>query len=133
AAAAQCELSREPIGRVYQNMVTDERLLNLYVRSAADFGRVVERPDEGNSVVGSTDMGNVSHVVPSIHPLIKVGPSDVPLHTRSFADYAGGSDGDSAVLDGAATLALTTLRVLELGVQTSVGNGERTAAPMGDI
>lgn len=115
AAAAGCSMTREPIGRVYYDMVTSEALLDLYVRSAAEIGRTVDVPEDGTTVVGSTDMGNVSHAVPSIHPLIKAAPADVSLHTRSFTDYAGGPDGDRAVLDGAATLALTAIRVLENG------------------
>lgn len=38
---------------------------------------------------GSTDMGNVSHVVPSIHPKFFIG-TDAALHTREFAAAAGG-------------------------------------------
>lgn len=112
ATAAGCSWSSEPIGRAYSNLVTDERLLDLYVRSAAALGRMVARPTASTQVVGSTDMGNVSHETASIHPLIKAGPDDVALHTRLFAEHAGSEDGDRAVLDGAAALALTAARVL---------------------
>jgi amidohydrolase len=113
AAAAGCEWTQEPIGRVYNDLVTDGRLLDLYVESAAEVGRSVEFPTDRTRIVGSTDMGNVSHAVPSIHPMIRCSPSDVPLHTRLFAEHAGGPDGDRAVLDGAAALALTAGRLLE--------------------
>jgi metal-dependent amidase/aminoacylase/carboxypeptidase family protein len=112
ASAAGCVLDREPIGRVYYDMVTDAQLLELFVASAAKFGRTFVRPDEHTSVIGSTDMGNVSHVVPSIHPLLQIGPEDVALHTRAFADYASGPQADSAVIDGAAAMALCALRWL---------------------
>ncbi len=59
------------------------------------------------SVVGSTDMGNVSHLVPSIHPMIKVSPVHVSIHTPEFAGYARGDEGDRAVLDGAKAMAMT--------------------------
>ena len=42
-----------------------------------------------NSPAGSTDMGNVSYVVPSLHPSYGVGPGDVNVHTRPFAAVAG--------------------------------------------
>ena len=38
-------------------------------------------PTPSTRVVGSTDMGNVSYVVPSIHPMIQVAPPGVPIHT----------------------------------------------------
>ena len=63
----------------------------------------------GRRVVGSTDMGNVSHLVPSIHPMIKVAPDGVPIHTREFATWALGEAGDAAVLDGAKVMAMTTI------------------------
>ena len=50
---------------------------------------------------GSTDMGNVSHRVPSIHPMISCAPPHVVIHNPEFAKYAGSETGDAAVLDGA--------------------------------
>ncbi|TGO06752.1 amidohydrolase [Serinibacter arcticus] len=58
-------------------------------------------------LAGSTDFGNVSARVPSIHPMIAVG--DAALHTREFEALAASTSGDLAVLDGAAGLALTAL------------------------
>ena len=58
-------------------------------------------------MVGSTDMGNVSYLVPSIHPMIEVAPAGVPIHTPEFAGYAVGRGGDRAVLDGAKAMAMT--------------------------
>jgi hypothetical protein len=52
-------------------------------------------------------MGNVSYVVPSIHPMIQVAPPGVPIHTQAFAGFAGGPEGDRAVVDGAKALAWT--------------------------
>ncbi len=58
---------------------------------------------------GSTDMGNVSHRVPSIHPMIAVAPLHVSIHNAEFTRYAGSESGDRAVLDGAKALAMTAL------------------------
>jgi len=58
---------------------------------------------------GSTDMGNVSHRVPSIHPMIAVAPPHVSIHNAEFAKWAGSEAGDRAVLDGAKALAMTAL------------------------
>jgi len=61
---------------------------------------------------GSTDMGNVSHRVPSIHPMIAVSPPHVTIHNAEFAKWAGSEMGDRAVLDGAKALAMTALDFL---------------------
>jgi len=61
---------------------------------------------------GSTDMGNVSHRVPSIHPMIGVAPKDVIIHNAEFARWAASDKGDAAVLDGAKSLAHTALDLM---------------------
>jgi amidohydrolase len=58
---------------------------------------------------GSTDMGNVSHRVPSIHPMIAVAPPHVSIHNAEFTKYSGSESGDRAVIDGAKALAMTAL------------------------
>jgi hypothetical protein len=57
-------------------------------------------------------MGNISKLVPSIHPMIAVSPPTVPLHSAEFAEWAGSEDGHQAVVDGAKALAMTALDVL---------------------
>ncbi|HXX46608.1 MAG TPA: M20 family peptidase, partial [Myxococcota bacterium] len=63
-------------------------------------------------VQGSTDMGNVSHRVPSIHPMIASAPLNVSIHNPEFAKWAASELGDRAVLDGAKALAMTALDFL---------------------
>ena len=85
-------------------------MVQAYVHNAARIGRTVADPAAiGRKVVGSTDMGNVSYLVPSIHPMIKVAPDGVPIHTVDFAEYAGSSAGDQAVVDGAKAMAMTVV------------------------
>ena len=57
-------------------------------------------------------MGNVSHRVPSIHPLLAVAPPEVPIHNPEFARWASSQKGDEAVIDGAKALALTALDLM---------------------
>lgn len=63
-------------------------------------------------LAASTDFGNVSHRVPGIHPLIRVSPDGVGLHTREFAAAAGTPDAERAGMDGAFGLACTALDFL---------------------
>jgi amidohydrolase len=59
---------------------------------------------------GSTDLANVSWVVPTIEPMIKA--SDFPIHTEGFARDAVGPDGEKALLDGVYILAAAAARIL---------------------
>ena len=72
-------------------------------------GRTVRDPRQVPGVVGSTDMGNVSYLVPSIHPIVQVSPPNVAIHTTEFARYARSESGDKAVLDGAKAMAMTVV------------------------
>lgn len=63
--------------------------------------------------MGSTDVGNVSQVIPTIQPTIALTDRpDVVCHTAAFAEAAGGPAGDRALLLAAKTLALTALDLL---------------------
>jgi amidohydrolase len=107
AQATGCRLELEWKGPVYADLLHNRVIGERYRANAASLGRRVSDPSPDARVVGSTDMGNVSHVVPSIHPIIGVAPRGVTIHTPEFASYAGGPDGDRAVLDGAKLLAWT--------------------------
>ena len=106
AAAAGCtvELNWNPAS--YDEVVDNRALLDRYVANAALFGREV-LPTVTHQVVGSTDMGNVSYLVPGIHPMIKVAPHGTAIHTEDFARYAVLEEADRAVVDGAKSMALT--------------------------
>jgi metal-dependent amidase/aminoacylase/carboxypeptidase family protein len=107
ASAAGCEMTYEWKDPAYADLVDLDSFADLYVDNAARLGRTVADHRAGPGVVGSTDMGNVSHRVPSIHPMIQVSPPTVAIHTEAFAGYARSDDGDRAVLDGAKAMAMT--------------------------
>ena len=64
------------------------------------------------AAAGSTDMGNVTHMLPGIHPMLASAPSNVVIHHPDFADYAGSEMGDAAAIDGAIALAHTAVDYL---------------------
>jgi len=55
--------------------------------------------------VASTDMGNVSQMVPSIHPLVGYDVKGSAHHTAEFAAFGASPGADRAVLDGSFGLA----------------------------
>jgi amidohydrolase len=56
---------------------------------------------------GSTDMGNVSHVVPALHPTLAIAPPEVPGHSQAFLEASGSLRGYQAMIDAAKALAMT--------------------------
>ena len=109
ATAAGCTMDVDWVDPPYADMVDDEWLLERWMENSAALGRPGEDPELDGPVIGSTDMGNVSHRVPSIHPMVAVAPRGVAIHTPEFAVHAGGAAGDRAVLDGAKALAATAI------------------------
>lgn len=65
-----------------------------------------------DTVAASTDFGNVSHLVPGLHPMVKVSPTDVALHTEDFARWAATPQAVDAAVDSAAGLAQVALDFL---------------------
>lgn len=107
AAATGCTVEISWRHPAFANMVDNDPMIELFRANLARTGRNLPEPDPDNEVLGSTDMGNISHVVPSIHPMIAVSPPDVPIHTEEFAVHAASERGDRAVLDGARAMAAT--------------------------
>src|SRR5699024_844097 len=65
-----------------------------------------------DTLAASTDFGNVSQLVPGIHPMVKVSPEDVALHTDDFAKWANTPAAKRAAVDSAAGLAQIALDLL---------------------
>jgi amidohydrolase len=117
ATAAGCDVELLWKAVVYADMLDNEVIVDLYKANSEALGRPLAEPDPKQAVVGSTDMGNISYLVPSIHPIIQAAPGGVPIHTPEFADHARSETGDRAVLDGATALAWT---VADLWLQDGV-------------
>jgi amidohydrolase len=111
AVASGAEYEVRTIGDDYSDMWSNEALVAAYRANLETSGRTLDEAP-GAAVSGSTDMGNVSKLVPSIHPMICIAPPRVALHTKEFAQYAASAEGDRGVVDGAKALAMTGIDVL---------------------
>ncbi len=109
AQATGCTVEHRWNDPAYADLITNAKLAALYDTNARSDGRNHVSPAVGEGVVGSTDMGNVSYLTPSIHPMVKVAPRGVSIHTPEFATHARGPGGDSAVIDGAKAMAATVV------------------------
>lgn len=91
------------------DMVTNETLSHIFSEYYEQVGGGV-MPHVDSS--GSTDMGDVSHVVPTIHPWIGLNCPGLNLHSKEFAEATLTKEADKAIEWGAKALALTGLEVL---------------------
>jgi amidohydrolase len=115
ALATGAELTMTTRGRDFAELRQDTAMAEIYARSAEALGRTVGRtPERG----GSTDMGNVSHLLPSIHPMIGYDTGGAVQHTRAFADAGTSAQADRALMDAAVALAWT-------GVELAADTGHR--------
>jgi metal-dependent amidase/aminoacylase/carboxypeptidase family protein len=97
-------------GIKYAQMQHDIAMAEVYQRNAEAIGRkfsarVGERQEPG----GSTDMGNISLAIPSIHPNIGIECSPAVNHQPEFAAHCITEIADKAVVDGALAMAWTAI------------------------
>ena len=113
AVATGATLTITPESRPYAEFRTDERALAAYTRNAVERGRVfAESGIAGRMNRASTDMGNVSQIVPAIHPYIGVDSLPFTNHQKEFAAACVGPDAERALLDAAVLMAWTTVDVV---------------------
>ena len=68
---------------------------------------------EASVPLGSTDMGNVTQVMPGIHPIVGIDAEGASVHQPAFAEAAAGPSADRAVVEGAIMLARTVVSLAE--------------------
>ena len=105
AQSTGCRLEHRWVGHPYYNMATNDPLAETYVAHIGALG--ITLPPKGvGPTAGSTDMGNVSHVVPSIHPMFAI-ETDGGNHTPEFTAAAATSGAHEAMLTAATAMAMT--------------------------
>ena len=112
ALATGATLEVKPSGKPYAEVQHDAALAAVYRRNAEALGRSF--PDLGvllERAAASTDMGNVSHALPSIHPMIGIGSLPAVNHQPEFTAHCVTAAADQAVADGALALAWTAVDV----------------------
>jgi amidohydrolase len=133
AVATGCTCTTKWADISYAEMRDNQPMALAYADNAARLGRIVQDPAaSGHHVVGSTDMGNISHIVPSIHPMIQVAPTGTAIHTVDFAEWARSERGDQAVVDGAKIMAMTAIDLWTSGEVLGAARAEFDAHPPAD-
>jgi len=113
ASGARLEYHWDDIA--FDSMKNNETLAELFKQNLESLGRHVEafNPEFG---LGSTDMGNVSQVVPSIHPTIAIASPEVLGHTPEFAAAGASEAGHEGLMDAAKALSMTVVDILQPGM-----------------
>ncbi|MCL4448217.1 MAG: M20 family metallopeptidase [Actinobacteria bacterium] len=119
ALATKCKLKIKSLGPIYSQFVADSEILEIYKLNSQKLGRSFTNADSLNSPDNtqkcvtsptiSTDMANVSLVVPAIHPMIGINSLPSRNHEPGFAAAAVSPHADRAVIDGATALAWTAV------------------------
>ena len=92
----------------YAEMLHDNDMAALYRANSEALGRNYPNMGEWETrPTGSTDMGNVSLAMPSIHPMIGINSLPAVNHQPEFAAHCVTADADKAVIDGALAMAWT--------------------------
>ncbi len=92
----------------YATMRNNLTLAQLFSQNMQSLERKVQLSDP-RETFGSTDMGNVSQLVPSIQPIIAIAPVEVAGHSPQFATAAASETGIKGLIDAAKTLAMTVV------------------------
>ncbi|MEV4127007.1 amidohydrolase [Nocardia sp. NPDC049707] len=109
AIATETDLTITACGEEFADLLQDYDLTGAYVRALQRLQRSpISRAGE---YIASTDMGNISQVIPSIHPTIGYNVGDAVHHTAEFAEHGTSPSADAAVLDGASALALVGVEI----------------------
>jgi len=95
---------------VYEPMKRNATLLDLFRANAKTLG-VVESP-ESRDRMGSSDVGNVSQVIPAIQPMVQIAPEGTPIHSRAFEEAAVKPLARNGLLASAKIMAMTTCDLL---------------------
>jgi len=111
AAATGCRLEVTVDPTIHEPMKPNRVMAALFEENLGFIGFPVD-PDDGEAGYGSTDCGNVSQALPTIHPYIRISPDGVPGHSREFAEWARSPMARAGLVAGAKALALTALDLL---------------------
>jgi len=109
AMATGCSVEVKELSPLCKDLLTNTTLASLFYENATQLGMCYNTKP---TVTFSTDMGNVSYVVPSIHPMYFIGDGTQVNHTREFTMVTNTPAAHNATLTAAKAIAMTTIDVL---------------------
>ena len=113
ATATGCRLEITEVDHPYLNMRNNPVMTRLYAANSGALGRPMPTEEEVGRGGGSSDMGNVSQVVPAIHPMLGIDAAGAVNHQKEFAAATITPSGEQAIRDGALAMAWTIIDMAE--------------------
>ncbi|KAL6408667.1 amidohydrolase AmhX [Ilyonectria robusta] len=97
----------------YADLWVNKPLSLLFKQQMDALGVPVSVPAEGDTIGGSTDMGNVSQAVPGLHAIIGIpAPASTSIHSRAFSEAAGTIKAHERIMEAAKAMTLTAWSIL---------------------
>jgi amidohydrolase len=113
ATATGCSVEIDYDGEPYIDLISDPTMAAIFAANSVALGREMPTYEEsGITTSASSDMGNVSHIVPSLHPSVKI-ETDAVNHQPEFAAATVTPSGEQAIRDGALAMAHTVIDLAE--------------------
>ena len=97
--------------KVYAPIKNNVAMARLFSDNLELLGRKLDIFDS-QGPFGSSDIGNVSEVVPSMHPMVAIASPPVSLHSTEFASAAASEAGYQGLLDAAKAMAMTVVDII---------------------
>ncbi|MEU6841850.1 amidohydrolase [Streptomyces sp. NPDC046716] len=107
ALATGTEVTVEATEPLYEPLVQDDALAGYWTAALEEFGW--DTTSGGRLGGGSTDMGNVSQVIPTLHPWLSIPGADAPIHSHAFAAVADTDAAYDVMFAAARALAWTVI------------------------
>ena len=118
AVATGCEYRVRATEPPYDELAPDQWLADTFRAEMVRLGRTPVAQDvEAAMPLGSTDMGNITQVMPGIHPIVGIDADGASVHQPAFAAAAAGPSADKAVVEGAIMLARTVVSLAETAAE----------------
>jgi len=109
ARATGCSMTVVDMEAPYEPLKRNNTLLGLFAANMTSVG-AVESPAPDR--LGSSDIGNVSQVIPAIQPMVQIAPNGTPIHSRDFEAAAVTPLARQGMCQAAKTMAMTTYDLL---------------------
>lgn len=122
AKSSGCRVEVSQVDHTYLNMINDPVMTGLFQANSTALGRPLPVEADRGVSGGSSDMGNVSQVVPSIHPMLAIETNGAVNHQVEFAAATVTESGERAIRDGALAMAYTIIDLAEGDVWDQLGD-----------
>ena len=114
ALSTKCEVKITFPDYRYEEIDNNKTMYELYVANSADIDRkMILQKDATSPGLGSTDMGNISQVFPSIHPMLSIDAKNAVNHQPEYAAATSTPGGHKAIYDGAYAMGATIIDLAE--------------------